>query len=110
MIAGALLQHVPGCEDGEPPFSQEMIGGGKVNHSFLVRTRRGRFMTVDWQNRHCHGAEAGERQQRDHGLVPVRELHGDRVEVKHSEEYVAVNDERVADAEAAGCEGGTTAP
>ena len=44
MIAGALLQHVPGCEDGEPPFSQEMIGGGKVNHSFLVRTRRGRFV------------------------------------------------------------------
>ena len=28
---------------------------------------------------------------------------GDRVEVKHSDEYVAVNDERVADAEAAGC-------
>jgi aminoglycoside phosphotransferase (APT) family kinase protein len=44
VIAGALLQHVPGCEDGEPPFSQEMIGGGKVNHSFLVRTRRGRFV------------------------------------------------------------------
>ena len=44
MIAGTLLQHVPGCEDGEPPFSQEMIGGGKVNHSFLVRTRRGRFV------------------------------------------------------------------
>jgi len=44
MIAGELLQHVPGCEDGEPPFSQEMIGGGKVNHSFLVRTRRGRFV------------------------------------------------------------------
>jgi hypothetical protein len=37
MIAGELLLHVPGCEDGEPPFSQEMIGGGKVNHSFLVR-------------------------------------------------------------------------
>jgi aminoglycoside phosphotransferase (APT) family kinase protein len=44
MIAGELLLHVPGCEDGEPPFSQEMIGGGKVNHSFLVRTRRGRFV------------------------------------------------------------------
>jgi aminoglycoside phosphotransferase (APT) family kinase protein len=44
MIAGALLQHVPGCENGEPPFSQEIIGGGKVNHSFLVRTRRGRFV------------------------------------------------------------------
>ena len=44
MIAGELLQHVPGCENGEPPFSQELIGGGKVNHSFLVRTRRGRFV------------------------------------------------------------------
>jgi thiamine kinase len=44
MIAGALLQHVPGCEDGEPPFSQELIGGGSVNRSFLVRTRRGRFV------------------------------------------------------------------
>ena len=44
MIAGELLQHVPGCEDGEPPFSQELIGGGKVNRSFLVRTRRGRFV------------------------------------------------------------------
>ena len=44
MIAGTLLLHVPGCEDGEPPFSQEMIGGGKVNNSFLVRTRRGRFV------------------------------------------------------------------
>jgi aminoglycoside phosphotransferase (APT) family kinase protein len=44
MIAGALLLHVPGCEDGEPPFSQELIGGGKVNRSFLVRTRRGRFV------------------------------------------------------------------
>jgi len=44
MIAGELLQHVPGCEDGEPPFSQELIGGGKVNHSYLVRTRRGRFV------------------------------------------------------------------
>jgi len=45
-----------------------------------------------------------------HGVIADGELHGDRVEVKHSEEYVAVNDERVADAEAAGCEGGTTAP
>ena len=44
MIAGALLQHVPGCENGDPPFSQELIGGGKVNRSFLVRTRRGRFV------------------------------------------------------------------
>jgi aminoglycoside phosphotransferase (APT) family kinase protein len=44
MIDGALLQHVPGCEDGEPPYSQELIGGGRVNRSFLVRTRRGRFV------------------------------------------------------------------
>jgi aminoglycoside phosphotransferase (APT) family kinase protein len=44
MIAGALLQHVPGCEGGEPPYSQELIGGGRVNRSFLVRTRRGRFV------------------------------------------------------------------
>jgi thiamine kinase len=44
VIAGALLAHVPGCEDGEPPYSQELIGGGKVNRSFLVRTRRGRFV------------------------------------------------------------------
>jgi len=43
MIDG-LLQHVPGCEDGEAPYSQELIGGGKVNRSFLVRTRRGRFV------------------------------------------------------------------
>jgi aminoglycoside phosphotransferase (APT) family kinase protein len=44
VIAGALLAHVPGCEDGEPPYSQELIGGGHVNRSFLVRTRRGRFV------------------------------------------------------------------
>jgi aminoglycoside phosphotransferase (APT) family kinase protein len=44
MIAGTMLLHVPGCEDGEPPFSQEMIGGGKVNNTFHVRTRRGRFV------------------------------------------------------------------
>jgi aminoglycoside phosphotransferase (APT) family kinase protein len=44
VIAGALLQHVPGCEDGEPPYSQELIGGGRVNRSILVRTRRGRFV------------------------------------------------------------------
>ena len=44
MIGGELLQHVPGCEDGEAPYSQELIGGGKVNRSFLVRTRRGRFV------------------------------------------------------------------
>jgi aminoglycoside phosphotransferase (APT) family kinase protein len=44
MIAGELLQHVPGCEDGEPPYSQEMLGGGSVNRAFLVRTQRGRFV------------------------------------------------------------------
>lgn len=44
-----------------------------------------------------------------HGVIENGELQGDRVEVKHSEEYVAVNDERVADAEAAGCDAGTTA-
>ena len=38
-----------------------------------------------------------------HGVIEDGTLLGDRVEVKHSEEYVAVNDERVADAEAAGC-------
>jgi thiamine kinase len=43
-MIGELLQHVPGCEDGEAPYSQELIGGGKVNRSFLVRTRRGRFV------------------------------------------------------------------
>jgi aminoglycoside phosphotransferase (APT) family kinase protein len=44
MIAGDLLLRVPGCEDGDPPYSQELIGGGRVNRSFLVRTRRGRFV------------------------------------------------------------------
>ena len=45
-----------------------------------------------------------------HGIIDNGELQGDRVEVKHSEEYVAVNDERVADAEAAACEGGSGTP
>jgi aminoglycoside phosphotransferase (APT) family kinase protein len=44
MIAGDLLRQVPGCEEGEPPYSQELIGGGGVNRSYLVRTRRGRFV------------------------------------------------------------------
>ncbi len=44
MIDGDLLQHVPGCENGDAPYSQELMGGGKVNRSFLVRTRRGRFV------------------------------------------------------------------
>ena len=38
-----------------------------------------------------------------HGVIENGTLNGDRVEVKHSEEYVAVNDARVTDAEAAGC-------
>ncbi len=38
-----------------------------------------------------------------HGVIENGTLLGDRVEVKHSDEYVAVNDKRVADAEAAGC-------
>ena len=44
-----------------------------------------------------------------HGVIENGELQGDRVEVKHSDEYVAVNDERVADAEAAGWTHGSTA-
>jgi len=44
MISGELLKHVPGCENGDAPYSQELLGGGKVNRSFLVRTRRGRFV------------------------------------------------------------------
>ena len=38
-----------------------------------------------------------------HGVIEEGTLLGDRVEVKHSDEYVAVNDERVAVAESAGC-------
>jgi cytochrome c-type biogenesis protein CcmE len=38
-----------------------------------------------------------------HGVIENGELLGDRVEVKHSDEYVSVNDARVADAKAAGC-------
>src|SRR6188508_421637 len=47
-----------------------------------------------------------------HGVIVDGTLHGDQVEVKHSEEYVAVNDERLADAEAAAaaCDGGTASP
>jgi thiamine kinase len=44
IVDGGLLQHVPGCENGDAPYSQELLGGGKVNRSFLVRTRRGRFV------------------------------------------------------------------
>lgn len=38
-----------------------------------------------------------------HGVIADGVLEGDRVEVKHSDEYVAVNDERVEDAKYAGC-------
>ena len=63
MIAGTLLLHVPGCEDGEPPYSQELIGGGRVNRSFLVRTRRGRFVV-----------RLNENSETDPGLDREREL------------------------------------
>lgn len=39
-----------------------------------------------------------------HGVIENEELAGDRVEVKHSDEYVSVNDERVADANDLGCD------
>jgi cytochrome c-type biogenesis protein CcmE len=39
-----------------------------------------------------------------HGVIEDGELQGDRVEVRHSDEYVSVNDERVSDARQAGCE------
>jgi cytochrome c-type biogenesis protein CcmE len=38
-----------------------------------------------------------------HGVIEDGTLQGDRVEVKHSDEYVAVNDDRVADADSSGC-------
>lgn len=38
-----------------------------------------------------------------HGVIEDGVLQGDRVEVKHSDEYVSVNDERVADAKAEAC-------
>ncbi len=63
MIGGALLQHVPGCENGDAPYSQELIGGGKVNRSFLVRTRRGRFVV-----------RLNENSSNDPGLDRAREL------------------------------------
>ena len=37
-----------------------------------------------------------------HGVIEGGELQGDRVEVRHSDEYVSVNDERVADAQEVG--------
>jgi len=42
-----------------------------------------------------------------HGVIEDDSLIGDRVEVKHSDEYVSVNDERVADAQDLGCEADT---
>lgn len=42
-----------------------------------------------------------------HGVIDDGALVGDRVEVRHSDEYVSVNDERVADAQDLGC---TAAP
>lgn len=39
-----------------------------------------------------------------HGVIEEGALQGDRVEVKHSDEYVSVNDERVAEAEDLGCD------
>ena len=64
MIQEELLQHVPGCENGDPPYSQELMGGGKVNRSFLVRTRRGRFVV-----RLNEPAEADPGRDRDRELV-----------------------------------------
>ena len=63
MISGELLQHVPGCENGDAPYSQELLGGGKVNRSFLVRTRRGRFVV-----------RLNENGDSDPGLDRVREI------------------------------------
>ena len=42
-----------------------------------------------------------------HGEIVDDVLVGDRVEVRHSNEYLSVNDERVADAVEAACEGGS---
>ena len=52
MIPAELLGRVPGCEDGEAPYSQELIGGGRVNRSFLVRTRLGKFVVRLNDNTH----------------------------------------------------------
>jgi len=69
MIGGALLQHVPGCEDGEAPYSQELIPGGKVNRSFLVRTRRGRFVVRLNENTAADPGLDRERELVIHGLA-----------------------------------------
>ena len=36
MISGELLQHVPGCENGDAPYSQELLGGGKVTPQLVT--------------------------------------------------------------------------
>ena len=38
------LAHVPGCETGAPPLELRALHGGTANHSWLVRTRQGRFV------------------------------------------------------------------
>ncbi|MEX2625784.1 MAG: cytochrome c maturation protein CcmE [Ilumatobacteraceae bacterium] len=43
-----------------------------------------------------------------HGALDGQTFVGDRVEVKHSEEYVAVNSDRVDDAEYEGCDAGAS--
>ena len=63
MISGELMKHVPGCENGDAPYSQELLGGGKVNRSFLVRTRRGRFVV-----------RLNENSESDPGLDRAREV------------------------------------
>lgn len=45
-----------------------------------------------------------------HGVIDDGHLLGDRVEVKHSDEYIAVADDRVADSEAAACNTGSDSP
>jgi len=45
-----------------------------------------------------------------HGVINNGRLRGDRVEVKHSDEYIAVTDDRVADAQATACNPGTESP
>ena len=43
-----------------------------------------------------------------HGALDGQTFVGDRVEVKHSEEYVAVNSDRIDDAEFEGCDAGAS--
>lgn len=43
-----------------------------------------------------------------HGALDGQTFVGDRVEVKHSEEYVAVNSDRVDEAEFEGCDAGAS--